>query len=311
MAYLYRHIRVDKNEVFYIGIGSDPSYDRANTVKGRNTYWKRIVNKTSFNVEIMIDFLSWEDACAKEKEFIKIYGRRDLGLGTLCNLTDGADGAKNLPNEIRQKIFDYTRKKVCQYDKNGKFIKLHNSLLEACNFIGVCENSVGNCARGRVKTSGGFVFRLYNGSTKDISLVGISFDGNRKSINQYTIQGKYINTYKSIRGAANVLQIDPSRIDQAIKHGYKLGAFIFKYNNGDTSDIDTSGMFVNKCLKKVDQFTTNGEFIETHNGLTIAQAKTGIKRSLISACCIGIQKTAGGFIWKHHNNQSYAIEKSA
>lgn len=28
MAYLYRHIRLDKNEPFYIGIGSDSNYNR-------------------------------------------------------------------------------------------------------------------------------------------------------------------------------------------------------------------------------------------------------------------------------------------
>ena len=30
MAYLYRHIRLDKNEPFYIGIGSDTNFKRAN-----------------------------------------------------------------------------------------------------------------------------------------------------------------------------------------------------------------------------------------------------------------------------------------
>ena len=29
MAYVYRHIRLDKNEPFYIGIGSDKEYKRA------------------------------------------------------------------------------------------------------------------------------------------------------------------------------------------------------------------------------------------------------------------------------------------
>ena len=33
MAYLYRHIREDKNEPFYIGIGSDSTYKRANQTK--------------------------------------------------------------------------------------------------------------------------------------------------------------------------------------------------------------------------------------------------------------------------------------
>ena len=77
MAYVYRHIRLDKNEVFYIGIGSDDKgyYYRANSKnnKSRNFHWSSIYNKTSILVEIMLDDLSWEEACDKEKEFIALF----------------------------------------------------------------------------------------------------------------------------------------------------------------------------------------------------------------------------------------------
>ena len=92
MAILYRHIRLDKNEPFYIGIGIDMkrAYEK---YKSRNSFWKSIINKTDYRVDILFDDLTWEEACEKEKEFIKLYGRRDLGTGTLINLTDGGDGA--------------------------------------------------------------------------------------------------------------------------------------------------------------------------------------------------------------------------
>lgn len=40
--YVYRHIRLDKNEVFYVGIGSDNKgkYLRAHGKEKRNKYWK-------------------------------------------------------------------------------------------------------------------------------------------------------------------------------------------------------------------------------------------------------------------------------
>ena len=47
MAYIYKHIRLDTNEVFYIGIGSDNTYKRANLKKGRNIYWNNIINKSA------------------------------------------------------------------------------------------------------------------------------------------------------------------------------------------------------------------------------------------------------------------------
>ena len=47
MAYVYRHIRLDKNEPFYIGIGSDNNYKRANQTNGgrRNNIWEKIFSK--------------------------------------------------------------------------------------------------------------------------------------------------------------------------------------------------------------------------------------------------------------------------
>jgi predicted GIY-YIG superfamily endonuclease len=89
---LYRHIRLDKNEPFYIGIGT---LDRPYSKHQRNRYWNYIVKKTDYNVEILLDGLTWEVACEKEKEFIKLYGRKDLGYGSLVNLTDGGDGTIN------------------------------------------------------------------------------------------------------------------------------------------------------------------------------------------------------------------------
>jgi hypothetical protein len=94
MAYVYRHIRLDKNEPFYIGIGSDNNYKRANQTNGgrRNNIWEKIFSKTNIDIEILLDNLTWEHACEKEKEFICLYGRIDKGTGILANLTDGGDG---------------------------------------------------------------------------------------------------------------------------------------------------------------------------------------------------------------------------
>jgi hypothetical protein len=94
MAYVYRHIRLDKNEPFYIGIGNQSNHKRAYdySKNRRNKIWLDIVAKTEYEIEIIFDELSWEEACEKEKEFIALYGRKDLKTGTLANLTIGGDG---------------------------------------------------------------------------------------------------------------------------------------------------------------------------------------------------------------------------
>lgn len=124
MAYIYRHIRVDKNIPFYIGIGSDLKYNRANSIRDRNIFWKRIANKTEYRVEIMLDDLSWEEACEKEIELIDLYGRSDLNRGPLCNLTNGGDGAHGV-------IFDEQRRKEISKrysgEKNPFYGKKHSN----------------------------------------------------------------------------------------------------------------------------------------------------------------------------------------
>ena len=89
MPILYRHIRTDKQEVFYIGIGENES--RAYNKKNRTRVWKNTANK-GYETEILFEDVTWEQVIEKEKEFIALYGRKDLGLGTLVNLTDGGEG---------------------------------------------------------------------------------------------------------------------------------------------------------------------------------------------------------------------------
>jgi len=54
----------------------------------------------------------------------------------------------------------------------------------------------------------------------------------------------------------------------------------------------------------VDQFSLDGKFIKTHQGIEIAAKEVGCGRVNISHTCTGRQKTAFGFIWKYHNKQT-------
>jgi len=127
MAYVYRHIRLDKNEPFYIGIGSDNRYQRAFCKKTRNNIWNKITNKTSYEVEILLDNLSVEDAKKKEIEFISLYKRIDNGNGVLANMTDGGEGCKGLIHtlESRIKMGDANRGKTISLENRKKVSEFH------------------------------------------------------------------------------------------------------------------------------------------------------------------------------------------
>ena len=117
MAYIYKHIRKDTGDVFYIGIGKTKR--RATDRNNRNDRWTKVVNKVGFEVEIINDGLSWEEACETEKKLIKEYGRADLGEGKLVNMTDGGDGINNYSHS------DETRKLMSQ--RAGRCMKGENN----------------------------------------------------------------------------------------------------------------------------------------------------------------------------------------
>lgn len=122
MAIVYRHIRLDKNEPFYIGIGEKEN--RAHKTHGRNEFWKKIANKTNYRVEILFDDLTWEQAQEKEIEFIALYGRRDLGTGILTNLTDGGENPPRMFGHkfnVGRKASLETKKKMSDLRKGRTF----------------------------------------------------------------------------------------------------------------------------------------------------------------------------------------------
>lgn len=106
MAVVYQHRRLDKNEVFYIGIGSTKK--RAYTNSNRNSHWKSIDKKTKFEVDILIEGCTWEQACEIERGLILDIGRFDLKLGPLVNQTDGGEGNFKLsPEKTKRKEKKY------------------------------------------------------------------------------------------------------------------------------------------------------------------------------------------------------------
>lgn len=125
MAYVYRHIRKDTNQVFYIGIGTDNKgkHTRAKS-KARNRYWKRIVEKTDYEIEILFDDITKEKAISKEIEFISIYGRRDLNKGTLANLTDGGEGVVNMSEEGKSVLRKIRQNTVMSQEQKDKYSEM-------------------------------------------------------------------------------------------------------------------------------------------------------------------------------------------
>ena len=52
-----------------------------------------------------------------------------------------------------------SRRKINQYDLNGKFIKTWESITSASKFLGVSDTHIGECCMGRKNKSNGYIWR--------------------------------------------------------------------------------------------------------------------------------------------------------
>ena len=203
MAYLYRHIRLDKNEPFYIGIGSDPK--RAYSNINRNKYWKNIVNNFGYEVDIVLDDLSWGSACEKEKEFIKLYGRFQFG-GLLCNMTDGGEGGFGVivSEETKEKKRIISKRiNISPETREKMAAKLRGRPLPEWQ-----KNILSKAAKNRKRKT----------------------NWCNKAILQYDLNGKFVKEHESITIAANELGANRSNISAALNgRRNKCKGFKFKY----------------------------------------------------------------------------------
>lgn len=235
MAYLYRHIRHDKDEPFYIGIaignkdGGNP-YKRAFEKARRNNIWKRITDKTEYSVEILFDDISVEFAKQKEIEFIKLYGRIDLKTGTLSNLTDGGDGTVNkvYTDDYRLKlsesqkgkiVSEETRKKISANKKNKKLSESHkNNVIKAIQRRGhkVSENGKKSISIKNSGSSNG-MYGVYGEKHPNFKGYIIVYQGD-----------KLIGSYEGIYKCSEELGVSASKISACLS-GRRLTTGGYKF----------------------------------------------------------------------------------
>ncbi len=223
MAYVYTYTRLDKNEIFYVGIGSDSKYKRAKNLSLRTDYFKKIINKSEYKLDIVFDDLTWEEACLKEIELIALYGRKDLGIGTLINFTDGGEGRKGSQNKITP---------TYQIDLEGNIIKEWINIETICKKLNIHRQSLYAVLNGKVLTCNKFIW-VYK---KDYSLTRIKSvldkleneqarkiknpSKNRIGVLQYDLENTFIAEYNSISEASKKTLTRCSCITQCVNPKY-------------------------------------------------------------------------------------------
>jgi len=154
MAIIYRHRRLDTNEIFYIGMGKEDK--RAFSKYKRNVMWHSVVNRTDYEVDIISRDLSWDDACELEIFLISLYGKKINNTGPLVNIADGGGGKLGIDQSG---------------NKNGMYGKKHSTETKQkiCNSqLGRKHSDDVNLSKGRKNGESSSARKVINTTTNEI-----------------------------------------------------------------------------------------------------------------------------------------------
>lgn len=125
-----------------------------------------------------------------------------------------------------------------------------------------------------------------------------------RSIVQFNLQGNFINEYECAKDAALILNCSITSITNSCKGiTKKCKDYIFIYKDEYTAELlknRINNLNVNNRGKSIDQYTIGGVFINTYKSIKYASKSLGISNTNISNCLRGVNKSAGGFIFKYH-----------
>jgi hypothetical protein len=119
-----------------------------------------------------------------------------------------------------------TGQKVTQYDLNGKRIACYLAIAEAVRTTGAGSGEICNVINGKQRTAGGFIWKKGTGKPSiDVSnfVYGAAWRGQKrqKKVKQYTLTGKYIQTFESVKAAAAFVGIKDSAVSIACHQGHR------------------------------------------------------------------------------------------
>ena len=122
--YVYAYFCPETHEPFYIGKGTGKrAWDHLNEwlLKRKTRFYtklrKMLRNGITPTIRVVFDNLTEQEAFQKESSLIAHYGRRDLGTGSLTNMSDGGEG-----NSGHRYCEDDTRHTL--YHVSGKVVEM-------------------------------------------------------------------------------------------------------------------------------------------------------------------------------------------
>lgn len=209
---VYMHTNKTNNKK-YIGISSDV---KRRWISDGYNYYDQVFGLAiqkygwdGFEHEILYDNLSKEQACKYEQQLIAQYKtfEKECGYNRSKGGDSGSYGAYDMQPHRMVHVF--------QYDLDGNFIKEHMSISSAVrdlipSYTGHNSYNIPSCCKGKRLTALGYRwFYTYQGEKISPIKTPIerTIEGEIKKVYQYSLEGNFIQEYKSVSYAKQITGI--------------------------------------------------------------------------------------------------------
>lgn len=215
--------------------------------------------------------------------------------------------------EILERSVRNKSKPVSQYSLKGEYLQSYPSISEAVRSIhdrkastsGICEACSNNHSN---TTAYGYIWKYTDDSTPIEELVKRATNvihHKDRAINQYTLDGKYVKTFLTIKDAADSCGIKSASAITNVCNGRAKtsGGYIWKYaeiNKINKITENAEALEKEKVVRgqPVAQYDLQGNLIKVFiNRQEAAKAVDGKPKGISNVCC-GDKATYKGYVWK-------------
>lgn len=135
----------------------------------------------------------------------------------------------------------------------------------------------------------------------------------RKSTLQYDLNGNFIKEWKSIKFAAESLNLCGGNISNCCngKRFKQVGGFVWRHKSENFNkkiDVYVHYRELNTPIPVL-RYDLSGNFIQEYTSVTSASKNTGLSATLIINNCSGITRLPNKFIWRYKNDPLIVVPK--
>lgn len=126
----------------------------------RNGYLKINITKNNIPKTYEIHRLVAQAFIANQNNLPQVNHKNGIKTDNRVENLEWVTVSQNHKHAFENGLKKPTSKKVIQYSKNNKFIKQWDSMTEASKKMNICKTDISACARGKIRTAGGYKWKI-------------------------------------------------------------------------------------------------------------------------------------------------------